>query len=171
VTLALIALNAGAYLLSLPGGDSFTGILHVLACTLALAIFGPSIEDALGPPRYLAFCLLGSALALLAGAAAQLDAKSFALACAGAGAAVLGGYLALYPRARVLTMFFVVFLATLVEIPALLLLGLWLLEQVNFATSSLAAPVGEWSAFAFGAALIWVFARHRRSVPPRQPAY
>jgi membrane associated rhomboid family serine protease len=171
VTLALIALNALAYLHSLPGGGSLAGILHVLADTLLLTIFGPSVEDSMGAARYLVFCLLGGLVALAMAAAFGPGSMSSTLACSGAAAAVVGGYVALYPRARVLTMFFVLFFATLTEIPALLLLGLWSAQQIYFDTSSLAAPLGEWLSFAFGAALILVFARRRRSVPPRYPVY
>jgi membrane associated rhomboid family serine protease len=170
ITLALLALNAVAYLLALPAQDSLAGILYVLATTLLLAILGPSVEQALGPLRQLAFCLLGGLLALALAAAFAPGAVALTLIPSGAAAAVIGGYVALYPRARVLTLFFVPFLATLAEVPALLFVGLWLGEQIYFAATGLGAPLGEWCSFAFGAALIWTFARHRRT-PPRDALY
>ena len=45
---------------------------------------------------------------------------------------MLGGYILLYPRARVLTLVFIVFFVTILELPALLLLGFWFLEQLYF---------------------------------------
>jgi membrane associated rhomboid family serine protease len=85
----------------------------------------------------------------------------------------------LYPRARVLTLIFVIFFATLMELPAILLLGFWFLEQVYLGASGLTGAVGaegvayfaHIGGFAFGAALIWLFARGRRTMPPRYPVY
>ena len=50
----------------------------------------------------------------------------------GAVAGVIGGYILLFPRARVLTIIFIVFFFTLIELPALVVLGLWVAQQVLF---------------------------------------
>jgi membrane associated rhomboid family serine protease len=147
---------------------------------LVLALLGASVENALGRARLCAFCLLGGALALAA--RALLDASSPApllLGASAAIAAVLGGYLPLYPRARVLTLIAVPFFATFVELPTLIFLGLWLLAQVSLGVFGpedyLGAGgvdcVAHIGGFLFGAALIGVFARARRAVPPRFPAW
>jgi membrane associated rhomboid family serine protease len=155
--------------------------LHIFGNMLFLAIFGPTLEDALGRWRYGALYLCGGLVALAAQTAVDPSSTAPTLGASGAIAAVLGGYIILYPRARVLTLIFIVFFATLIELPALALLGFWFLEQLYLGAAGLAAPAGESGGvayfahvggFAFGAALIWAFARHRRrDVPPRYPVY
>ena len=97
----------------------------------------------------------------------------------GAIAAVLGGYALLYPRARVLTLFFFFFIF-FIEVPALLLLGLWIFLQFLPAVGQLATPdvgggggVAYWAhigGFLFGLAAIKLFA-HRRSTHYDRPKY
>lgn len=135
----------------------------------------------MGHVRYVAFCLLGGLVALAAQSAVHPSSATPALAACGATAAVLGGYTVLYSRARVLTVIFVVLFATVVELPALLLLGLLFLGQLYLGARGLSLPTGAGGGlaylaqalggFACGAALIWAFARHRRAVPTRYPVY
>lgn len=89
------------------------------------------------------------------------------IGASGAVAAVLGGYALLYPRARVITAIFIVIIFTFVELPALLVLGLWFLIQLLYGTAELAQPVGQGGGvayfahiggFLFGLALIKLFA-------------
>lgn len=156
------------------------GFLHIFGNMLFLAIFGPNVEEAMGPPRYLAFYLLGGLAAL--GAQVGIDPSSHAptLGASGAIAAVLGGYILLYPHARVLTLVLIIFFVTIVELPAALLLGFWFLTQVYFGAAGLSDPVGSAGGvayfahvggFLFGLALIGLFAKQRRSTPPRYPVY
>src|SRR6202007_2430530 len=90
----------------------------------------------------LAFYLLGGLVALAAQVAAGPNSTGPTLGASGAIAAVLGGYILLYPRARVLTLIFIIFFFTIVELPAIVLLGLWFLEQLWFGLAGLATPVG-----------------------------
>jgi membrane associated rhomboid family serine protease len=60
----------------------------------------------------------------------------------GAIAAVLGGYALLYPRARVVTIVFIIIFFTVIELPALLVLGLWFLLQLAYGINDIAQPVG-----------------------------
>jgi membrane associated rhomboid family serine protease len=154
--------------------------LHIAGNMLFLAIFGPNVEEAMGRLRFPVFYLLGG-LAALAGQV-LIDPNSTAptLGASGAIAAVLGGYIVLYPRARVLTIVFIVFFFTFLEIPAILLLGFWFLEQVYLGASGLTGPLGggggvayfaHVGGFLFGLALIGLFAKRRRSPSPRLPAY
>jgi membrane associated rhomboid family serine protease len=152
--------------------------LHIFGNMLFLAIFGPSVEDSMGHYRYVAFYLAGGLIALAAQTAVDPSSTAPTLGASGAIAAVLGGYIVLYPRARVLTLIFIVFFATVVELPAFALLGFWILTQVYLGTAGLAgaaeggvAYFAHIGGFAFGAALIWLFARNRRTVPPRYPVY
>jgi membrane associated rhomboid family serine protease len=158
--------------------------LHLFGNMVFLAIFGPSVEDALGRLRFCAFYLLGGLIALAAQLAVDPSSSAPALGASGAIAAVLGGYLLLYPRARVLSLTFIVFFFTLVEVPALLLLALWFAEQLGIAIGGLAkaggggsrgeavAYVAHVGAFAFGLLTIRLFvARRRSSGPPALPVY
>ena len=99
------------------------GLLHLGGNMLFLWIFGNNVEDAMGRVRFVVFYLLGGLAAL--GAADRVDPSSTAptLGASGAIAAVLGGYILLYPRARVLTLVFIILFFTVIEMPALCLLG------------------------------------------------
>ncbi|HEX3433643.1 MAG TPA: rhomboid family intramembrane serine protease [Solirubrobacteraceae bacterium] len=156
--------------------------LHIAGNMLFLVIFGPNVEDATGRVRYLVFYLLGGIVALAAQVLVGPNSTAPTLGASGAIAAVLGGYLLLYPRARVLTLIFIVFFATVVELPAVALLGVWFLEQLWFGASGLASPIGggggvayfaHVGGFVFGLALIKLFvSRDRESgkglqTPPR----
>jgi membrane associated rhomboid family serine protease len=157
--------------------------IHIFGNMLFLVIFGPNVEDATGRPRYIAFYLLGGLVALGAQVLVGPDSTAPTLGASGAIAAVLGGYLLLYPRARVITLIFIVFFATIVELPAVLLLGFWFLEQLWFGAAGLASPLGggqgvayfaHVGGFVFGLLTIRVFARRERSSakrPPPRPVY
>jgi membrane associated rhomboid family serine protease len=156
--------------------------LHIFGNMLFLVIFGPNVEDATGRARYLAFYLLGGIVALAAQVLVSPDSTAPTLGASGAIAAVLGGYLLLYPRARVITLVFIVFFATIVELPAVLLLGFWFLEQLWFGAAGLSSSLGgqgvayfaHIGGFLFGLALIRVFVDRGRSGakrPPPRPVY
>jgi membrane associated rhomboid family serine protease len=137
-----------------------------------LALLGPSVEDALGRARFCALCLLGGLLALAARAFVDAGSPLLLLGASGAIAAVLGGYLPLHPRARVLTLVVAPFFTTLVEIPTIVLLGLWLVAQVSLGAFGLEEYLGAGGVaylvhagcFAFGLATIGVLVEHRKSL-------
>jgi len=149
--------------------------LHIFGNMLFLAIFGPTVEDAIGRVRYTAFYLLGGLVALTAQVLVSPDSTAPTLGASGAIAAVLGGYILLYPRARVLTLVFIVFFVTIIEVPAIYLLGFWFLTQLYFGAAGLASPLtgGEGVAyfahiggFAFGLLMIRLFARRGKVARP-----
>lgn len=118
--------------------------VSLLADAVALAIFGPAVEDALGRLRFLALCLLGGVLGIAVQVALAPNSIFPALVATGPVAVVLGAYLRLHPRARVISLVPVPTFATIVELPAVLLLGLWLLVQLWFALAGLAGPGEGW---------------------------
>lgn len=149
--------------------------LHILGNMVFLAIFGPTVEDATGRARYVGLYLAGGLVALGAQVAVDPGSTGPTLGASGAIAAVLGGYILLYPRARVLTLVFIVFFVTIVEVPAVLLLGFWFLEQLYFGLAGLASPVGggegvayfaHVGGFAFGLLVIRLLVARR---PRRSP--
>ncbi len=114
------------------------GFGPLLANVLALAIFGPNVEDATGRLRFPAFYLLGGLFALGLGVLLAPNSSAPLLGGSGAIAAVLGGYVLLYPRARVLSLSLVPFFATVLAVPAVLLIGVWWAVQLWFGAGGLA---------------------------------
>jgi len=143
------------------------GLLHLGGNMLFLWIFGNNIEDSMGPLRFLGFYLLGGLAAVAAQTAIDPSAAIPTIGASGAVAAVLGGYALLYPRARVVTLLFIVIFFTIIELPALAVLGLWFLLQALYGASELAQPVGgeggvayfaHIGGFVFGLLVIKLFA-------------
>jgi membrane associated rhomboid family serine protease len=115
------------------------GLLHIAGNMLFLWIFGNNVEDAMGRVKFLLFYLAGGVVAALAQVAIGASSDVPTLGASGAIAAVLAAYAVLYPRARVLTLIFIVFFVTVISVPALLVLGLWFLFQLLDASSQ---PLG-----------------------------
>jgi len=146
------------------------GLLHLGGNMLFLWIFGNNVEDSMGPVKFLIFYLLAG----LAATAGQLlvgpDAKVPNLGASGAIAGVLGGYILLLPKARVVTVIFIVFFFTIVELPALAILGFWFIQQLLFGYFDLnsggvgggVAYFAHIGGFAFGLLAIKVFADERK---------
>lgn len=112
--------------------------IHVLSNMLALYIFGDNVEDRLGHARYLVFYLLGGAMAALAHIWAYPTSPLPTVGASGAIAAVLGGYLILFPTAKVYTLV-PLFFVWMVDIPAVVYLAFWFLSQVFNGALALAA--------------------------------
>jgi rhomboid family protein len=158
------------------------GWLHIAFNMLFLWVFGNNVEDSMGRLRFAVFYLLGGIAAAVTQVAVSPDSTTPLVGASGAIAAVLGGYALLYPRARVLTLIFAFFIF-LVEIPALVLLGIWILLQFLPAVGQLASPdVGSQGGvayfahiggFLFGLALIKLFAERRSTAygGPKYPVY
>ena len=102
-------------------------LLHLGGNMLFLWIFGNNIEDSMSECRFAAFYLLGGLAALGAQVLVDPSAAVPTVGASGAIAAVLGGYALLYPRARVITVVFIIIFFTIIELPALLVLGIWIL--------------------------------------------
>jgi len=155
------------------------GFLHIIGNMLFLWIFGNNVEDSMGPLKFVAFYLLSGVAALALQVAFSPDSTVPTIGASGAVAGVLGGYILLYPRARVLTLIFIIFFVTLIEVPAVVMLGLWFLQQIYFGAADLSDPTGGGVAyfahvggFAFGLIFIRAFAtRIRRTPEPRLPVY
>ena len=157
ITAVLILANAFVFVLELQGGEPFVtqwsaipadivagrhwitvltamfmhaGWLHILGNMLFLWVFGPEIEDAMGPLRYLAFYLVGGAVATLAQVAASPSATVPTLGASGAIAAVMGAFLVTYPRDRIRTILIIFLFVRVTFVPAALLIGLWFLIQL-----------------------------------------
>jgi membrane associated rhomboid family serine protease len=127
---------------------------HILGNMIFLAVFGKNVEDAFGSLWYLLFYFAGGFVAMMTQTAMTLlfangqAAQVPELGASGAIAAVLGAYFLLYPRSRVRTYIFPVFL---IRIPAWVFLGLWFLYQLieaNFGLFNASANGGGVAFFA-----------------------
>ena len=103
------------------------GWLHVLGNMLYLWIFGDNVEDRFGSAQYLVFYLLCGVVAAIG---QGLISPSPMVGASGAIAGVLGAYLLMYPTARVSTLVFLGLFITIVELPALIVIGMFIVLQV-----------------------------------------
>ncbi len=155
------------------------GLFHLGGNMLFLWIFGNNVEDSMGPVRFVFFYLLGGIAALALQTLINPDATVPTLGASGAIAGVLGGYIVLYPRARVLTLVFLFIFFTFIELPAYLFLFIWFAQQAVFGAIDLTNPTGggggvayfaHVGGFAFGLLAVRAFAK-RRSAAYGQPKY
>jgi membrane associated rhomboid family serine protease len=150
------------------------GLLHLGGNMLFLWIFGNNVEDSMGRAKFIVFYLLAGLTATAAQVAIGPDVAVPTVGASGAVAGVLGGYLLLYPHARVITVVFIIFFFTIIELPAVLILGFWFVQQVLFGYFDLSDPAGggggvayfaHIGGFVFGLLLIRAFARRQRRRP------
>ena len=145
--------------------------MHVLGNMLFLYIFGDNVEDYLGHFRYLTFYLTTGLIAMFTQVLVDIHSQVPELGASGAIAGILGAYFVLYPRARVLTWFFVFVL----WVPAWLILGYWFVLQFLSGTATAIAYAGRnvggvafWAhvgGFVAGLVLIRVFPERARRYP------
>jgi membrane associated rhomboid family serine protease len=114
------------------------GWMHVLGNMLFLWAFGNRLEDLLGHGKFLAFYLLSGVVAALGQVIANPYSTAPMVGASGAIAGVMGAYLIKFPRARILTLVFIVFFVTTIEIPAPLMLAYWFVTQLFSGFGSLA---------------------------------
>ena len=199
VTISLVVLNVLVFLYQLSLGDYFGqqfvyefglvpamfswpsvlssmflhgGFLHVGGNMLYLWIFGDNVEDRMGHGRFLAFYLLCGVAAALAQTIAAPNSPVPMVGASGAIAGVMGAYFILYPHSRIVTLVTLLFFWQIMEIPAIMFLGVWFLMQFlsgmgSIATTSHGATGGIafWAhiaGFAAGAIGVWIFRRPER---------
>jgi membrane associated rhomboid family serine protease len=196
MTALLISANALVFILELLGGDAFinrwsmvpanimagqgyvtiltamfmhAGWLHILGNMLFFWVFGPEIEDVMGPLRYLIFYLLGGLVATAAQILVDPTSTVPNLGASGAIAGVMGAFLITYPRDRIRTILFLGWFVQVAFIPAILLVGFWFLTQLFSEVGALAqvqsggvAYMAHIGGFIFGALTARLFESHRR---------
>jgi membrane associated rhomboid family serine protease len=145
--------------------------MHVIGNMWFLFIFGDNVEDYLGHFKYLVFYLLTGLIAMSTQVALNLNSTVPTLGASGAIAGVLGAYFILYPRARVLTWFFVF----VIWVPAWIILGYWFALQFLSGTATMLAVQGRnlggvafWAhvgGFVSGALLVKIFGERRLRYP------
>lgn len=141
--------------------------MHLIGNMWFLWIFGDNVEDSLGSWRFLTFYLLAGLGAGLAHYLLQPSSAVPTVGASGAIAGVLAGYLVLFPRARVTTLVPLGIFIQLMELPAVVLIGLWLAIQIGSGLLSLGwtgGGVAWWAhvgGFVVGALLVRVFLLRR----------
>jgi membrane associated rhomboid family serine protease len=196
ITVAIIAVNVFVFILELLGGNAFVqqwavipaniaagqrwitiltamfmhgSWMHIIGNMVFLWAFGPEIEDAMGPFRYLVFYLIGGLVAFGAQIAAMPHSTVPNLGASGAIAAVMGVFLITYPRDRIRTLLFLGWFVTVTVLPAALLIGLWFVLQLFSEVGSVAqaqsggvAYMAHVGGFIFGAVAGRLFESSRR---------
>jgi membrane associated rhomboid family serine protease len=118
------------------------GFLHIIGNMLFLWVFGDNLEDALGHVGFLLFYLACGIAAALAQALPDPSSTVPMVGASGAIAGVMGGYLLLFPRARVDVVVILVILVRMIALPAWVMLGFWFLLQAASSYASLGAATG-----------------------------
>ena len=169
VTIGLIAVNALVYLYEMTLGESSLdefilyfglvpaafswvavltsmflhgGLLHVGGNMLFLWIFGDNVEDRMGHGRFVVFYLLCGAAAALAQTAMSPESVVPMVGASGAVAGVMGAYFVLYPHSRIVTLIPLFVFFHVMEVPAIVFLGLWFVLQFVSGIGSIAAATG-----------------------------
>jgi membrane associated rhomboid family serine protease len=145
------------------------GWMHLIGNMWSLYLFGDNVEDRMGHARYLIFYLLTGLAAGLTHYLTNRGADIPTVGASGAIAGVMGAYLILFPRARIVTLFLLVFIPFFFEVPAVLYLGLWFISQVFSGTTALAtgmptdnvAFLAHVGGFVSGIVLMPLFVRRR----------
>lgn len=146
------------------------GWLHLIGNMWFLWVFGSHIEDAMGPAKFAIFYLISG----IASAAVQfftnLGSPVPTIGASGAIAGVMGAFLILYPRVRVVTLIFIIVFVTTVDIPAAFMLLYWFAIQLLSGLTSVSTVTNAqgiaWFAhvggFLAGILLVRVFLSSRR---------
>lgn len=127
---SLVPRNFPVYLTLITSMFLHGGILHLGGNMLFLWIFGNNVEDSMGRFRFIIFYLVCGVAASLAQIAIDPSSQVVNIGASGAIAGVLGGYILLFPRARVTTLVFLGFFITFFELPAVVVLVFWFVLQL-----------------------------------------
>jgi membrane associated rhomboid family serine protease len=150
------------------------GWLHLLGNMLFLFVFGNNVEDRLGRVRYLIFYLLCGYVATYVFAFANAGSEQVLVGASGAIAGVLGAYLVLYPRARVVSLVTFLFFFP-ARLPAWIVLGSWFVLQYLYARGAGVTAGSDVAYLAhvagFAAGFLAMLVLRPKALPPPRPSY
>jgi membrane associated rhomboid family serine protease len=115
------------------------GWLHLIGNMWFLWVFGSHIEDAMGSGRFLIFYLISGVASAAVQFVTSVGSPVPTVGASGAIAGVMGAFLILYPRVRVVTLIFIVIFVTTYDLPAALMLIYWFLLQLLSGLGSLSS--------------------------------
>ncbi len=146
------------------------GFWHIGGNMLYLWIFGNNVEDYLGKIRFILFYLGCGVVAGLTQTMLSPNSEIPMVGASGAISGILGSYLVLFPRSRVLTLVFLFYFIRLIELPAVILLGFWFIIQIFSGAGSLAVRDSggvAWFAHIGGFIIGWILTRfYFKYLPP-----
>lgn len=152
------------------------GLLHIVGNMWTLAVFGRNVEDQMGPLRYLVFYFLCGIVSGIAHTLINSTSELPAIGASGAIAGVMGAYLVMYPKSRVVVMVLIVIFPLFFDLLAVVYLVFWFLLQLfsgvmeltQTANSSGIAVWAHVGGFLFGALLLplFVWGSRRRQPHP-----
>ncbi len=119
------------------------GWLHIIGNMWFLHLFGSTVEDRMGHGRFLIFYLLSGIAASVIYFMASIHSTIPAFGASGAIAGIMGAYIVMFPRARILTLILIFFFPIFVELSAFVYIGFWFLLQLFSGTLSFASPATE----------------------------
>ncbi len=132
-------------------------ILHIAGNMLFLWIFGDNIEDKFGHLKYLIFYIVSGIIASYTQVIIFPNSNTYLIGASGAISGIMGAYVVLYPRAKILTLVTLWYYIRLVEIPAILYVGIWFMIQFLYGiiiiTKTIPFEVAYWAhigGFIFG---------------------
>ncbi|HTW77931.1 MAG TPA: rhomboid family intramembrane serine protease [Terracidiphilus sp.] len=203
VTIFFIIINSWVFFLEILGGNRFVhawsvipirvthghhavtlltsmfmhaGWMHIIGNMVFLWAFGPAMEDVMGHLPYLVFYLSGGVVAMCAQVLGDPNSRIPCLGASGAIAAVMGAFIVTFPRDRIRTLIWFVIFIRVTYIPALFLIGFWILTQL-FQFGLIASDVqtggvaylAHIAGFLFGVVLAKLFVDKRRIALLRNP--
>jgi membrane associated rhomboid family serine protease len=157
MTLSIIVMNVFVFTLELAGGEQFindwslvpaniltphglvsiftsmfmhAGWEHIIGNMLFFWVFGPQIEDVMGPLPFLVYYLLGGVAATVAQVAIDPTSTVSLVGASGAIAAVMGGFMVTYPRDKIRTVIIMGWFSRVTFLPAAVMVGLWFVTQL-----------------------------------------
>lgn len=131
------------------------GLMHAGGNMLYLWIFGDNVEDRMGHGRFVAFYLLCGVAAALAQTWVSPDTVVPMVGASGAIAGVMGAYFVLYPKSRIVTLLPLIVFFQVIEVPAIVFLGIWFLMQFVNGLGSLAVASADGAARMAGGVAFW----------------
>ena len=131
------------------------GLMHAGGNMLYLWIFGDNVEDRMGHGRFVAFYLLCGLAAALAQTWVSPDSVVPMVGASGAIAGVMGAYFVLYPKSRIVTLLPLIIFFQVIEVPAIVFLGIWFLMQFVSGLGSLAVTSADGAAQMAGGVAFW----------------
>jgi membrane associated rhomboid family serine protease len=144
------------------------GWMHLIGNMWFLWVFGDNVEEAMGSIRYILFYFLVGTVGALAQCYSMPNSTEPMIGASGAIAGVLGGYLMLYPRARIATLVMIPFLWPVVQVPAWIFLTGWFLAQIVLPSPSGVAWMAHVGGFLAGLGAVRLLVGTRRG-PPTAP--
>ncbi|HYO61351.1 MAG TPA: rhomboid family intramembrane serine protease [Actinomycetota bacterium] len=153
------------------------GWLHIIGNMLFLWVFGNNVEDYLGKVKFVLFYLAGGLAATFAHVFTHLDSVAPGVGASGAVAAVMGAYLLLFPKARVNVLVTMFIFITVIQLSAIVVLGIWFAYQFLYAYQEATVATGvAWMAhvggFVFGLVGIFLLGgRPHRAQPAWEPRW